>query len=131
MIAYNPQEMQNIAKSLGKQGHHKFLFFWDLWTGKTEFTKWFAEFLGINQDIVQSPTYTYMNEYQETLLHIDMYRIEESEDIIEKWLIDKIEDYDYICIEWPKFTNMYQDEEFTRVDITKQDNYTRDIHIDN
>lgn len=43
--------------------------------GKTTFTKGVATFLGIPQEEIQSPTYTYIAVYQEKLLHIDMWRI--------------------------------------------------------
>ncbi|MBO7095090.1 tRNA (adenosine(37)-N6)-threonylcarbamoyltransferase complex ATPase subunit type 1 TsaE [bacterium] len=33
---------------------------------------------------VQSPTYTYVNVYDDKLLHIDMYRLETFKDLIEK-----------------------------------------------
>ena len=57
----------------------------DLGAGKTAFTKLFAKALGITQ-IVTSPTFTLMNEYDEgkfPLYHFDMYRIENSEEIYE------------------------------------------------
>ena len=76
----------------------------NLWSGKTTFTKWFAEWLWIDPKKVQSPTYTYVNVYDGKLLHIDMYRLETFEDLIEKWIMDLINEYEYILIEWPKWT---------------------------
>jgi tRNA A37 threonylcarbamoyladenosine biosynthesis protein TsaE len=59
--------------------------------------------LGINADIVQSPTYAYINIYENKLLHIDMYRIEKYEDLVEKGILDQIDQFDYVVVEWPKF----------------------------
>ena len=38
------------------------------------------------------------------LLHIDMYRLDTFEDLVEKWIIDLVNQYEYILIEWPKWT---------------------------
>ncbi len=54
----------------------------DLGSGKTKFTQFFAESLGIEQRVV-SPTFLIIKEYNlpkgkyETLYHIDAYRVEE------------------------------------------------------
>lgn len=37
------------------------------------------------------------------LLHIDMYRIKEYSELVEKWIIDQINEFEYIVIERPKF----------------------------
>ncbi|MDI6600966.1 MAG: tRNA (adenosine(37)-N6)-threonylcarbamoyltransferase complex ATPase subunit type 1 TsaE [Thermoanaerobacteraceae bacterium] len=52
----------------------------DLGTGKTHFTKGIATGLGV-EDIVSSPTFTIMNEYDGKipLYHFDVYRIDEDE----------------------------------------------------
>ncbi len=75
----------------------------DLGTGKTTFAKGFAEGLGISPEQVQSPTYTYINVYDNKLLHIDLYRLENFDDLVEKGILDQIENYDYILIERPKW----------------------------
>ena len=57
----------------------------DLGAGKTTFTKGFAEGLDIT-DLVTSPTFTIMNEYQNArlpLYHFDMYRLSSKEEAIE------------------------------------------------
>ena len=75
----------------------------NLWSGKTTFAKGFAEWLWIDPNQVQSPTYTYVNVYDNKLLHIDMYRLESFEDFLEKGILDLINEYEYILIEWPKW----------------------------
>ena len=54
----------------------------DLGSGKTVFTKGFAEALGI-EDNITSPTFTIVKEYlngEAPLYHMDVYRIDENED---------------------------------------------------
>ena len=54
----------------------------DLGSGKTLFTKGFAQAMGI--DDVTSPTFTIIKEYQGELMlyHMDVYRLEESKEDI-------------------------------------------------
>ncbi|MDR2540501.1 MAG: tRNA (adenosine(37)-N6)-threonylcarbamoyltransferase complex ATPase subunit type 1 TsaE [Candidatus Peribacteria bacterium] len=56
----------------------------------------------MNPEQVQSPTYTYLNIYDNKLLHLDMYRLESFEQLIEKGILDQMNEYNYILIEWPK-----------------------------
>lgn len=100
-IVHSPEEMHQLWIELAKSESILFLV-GDLWAGKTTFTKWFAEWLWLNPNNVQSPTYTYVNIYDEKLLHIDLYRLDSFEDLIEKWIMDLINEYEYILIEWPK-----------------------------
>ena len=101
-IIHSPAEMHQLWIELAKSESILFLV-WDLWAGKTTFTKWFAEWLWIDPNKVQSPTYTYVNIYDDKLLHIDLYRLDSFEDMVEKWIIDLINEYEYILIEWPKW----------------------------
>jgi tRNA A37 threonylcarbamoyladenosine biosynthesis protein TsaE len=67
---------------------------------------------------VNSPTYTYIQEYSNDsqaslknhgngkLLHIDMYNINEPQQLIEKGIAELVHEYDYVAIEWPKFLDV-------------------------
>ena len=77
----------------------------DLGAGKTAFVKAFIKALGASDDMVTSPTFTIVNEYNvndKRVYHFDLYRIN---DINELYNIG-IEEYlysDAICfIEWPE-----------------------------
>ena len=98
----SPFEMHQLWIELSKSESILFLV-GDLWSWKTTFTKWFAEGLWIDPKKVQSPTYTYVNLYDDKLLHIDMYRLDTFEDLVDKWILDLINQYEYILIEWPKW----------------------------
>ena len=114
----NIEELENLVKSLLEKWYKKFLLEWDLWVWKTEFTKQLAKQLWIKN--ISSPTYTYINIYDDKLLHWDFYRIESEQDFLNLWIIDEIENYDYVCIEWPKFENYYIDEDFVKIKIEKK-----------
>lgn len=127
LIIETPQEMFELGKKISKQ-HKNILLFWDLWAGKTLFTKWFWHWLGINQEIIQSPTYTYLNSYENKLLHMDMYRIEAENDVWEKWINDQIENHEYIVIERPKFIETLDLDDFIEIVIEK-DGERRNVKI--
>ena len=127
MIINNIQELEKFVKDLLNSGKKKFLLEWDLGVWKTEFTKQLAKQIGIKN--ISSPTYTYINIYDNKLLHWDFYRINSEEEFLNLWIVDEISDYDYVCIEWPKFENYYDDWSFTRVKIEKLPDWKRKIKI--
>ncbi|GBD23765.1 tRNA threonylcarbamoyladenosine biosynthesis protein TsaE [bacterium HR29] len=74
----------------------------DLGTGKTCFTQGIARGLGVSVP-VNSPSFLIMNEYQgrERLFHVDLYRIEDVEELDELGLWDYAE-RGVLVIEWPE-----------------------------
>lgn len=108
MILNTPEEMFAFGKQLAVS-HKILLLQWELGAGKTTLIKWFAAWLGMDYSKVNSPTYTYIQEYSaandntKKLLHIDMYNIHSFDQLVEKWIAELVHDYEYIAIEWPKF----------------------------
>jgi len=102
MLIDSPQSMQNLWKEISKNYSH-ILLYWDLWAWKTLFTKGFAEWLWIDPKKIQSPTYTYLNIYENKLLHLDFYRLSNYSELVEKGIEEQIFSYDYVVIERPKF----------------------------
>ncbi len=62
--------------------------------GKTTFTRAF-----IDQNEIQSPTYSIINEV-DNIVHADFYRIEKKDDLIHLEIPMYIEGKDYFLIEW-------------------------------
>ena len=102
MLIHSPEEMYNYWKSLSKK-NKVLLLKWELWAWKTTLIKWFAEWLWINPEKVQSPTYAYVNIYDDKLLHIDMYRLSTFDELVEKGILNQISDFDNVVIERPKW----------------------------
>lgn len=128
MIITSPQDMQNFWKELS-QKHKIILLNWELAAGKTLLTKWFTQWLWMDPNIVQSPTYTYINIYWNKVLHIDMYRLESFDDLVEKWILDHISQFEYILIERPKYINQLDLDEYLELEIKKLPNNKREITI--
>ena len=129
MIIATPEEMTQYGKQVGEK-YDFVLLEGELGAGKTHFAKWFAEAKWVSPDKVQSPTYTYIHEHSDKLLHIDMYRIEDPDFLMHKWILEKIHNYPAVIIEWPKFTEQYVDPSRKRVSITKISPTERDVQID-
>lgn len=128
MLIKSPEEMIKLWNEIAKK-NSKILLYWDLWAGKTHFSKWFAQWIWINPDKVQSPTYTYINIYENKLLHMDMYRLNDLNEFIEKWILDQIWEYDYVIIERPKFEENYVDNSWLKIQINKISENEREITL--
>ncbi len=83
----------------------------DLGAGKTTFTKGLALGFDIINEVV-SPTFTLMNVYPvnsekiKNLVHIDTYRLNDEQDLIDIGIEDYLGKNDTVClIEWPEKIN--------------------------
>ena len=81
------EDTYNIGKELGEKAEagQVFALDGDLGTGKTVFTKGFAEGLGIKEP-VNSPTFTILQIYgdgRHTLYQVEVYRMEEAGEMAE------------------------------------------------
>jgi tRNA threonylcarbamoyl adenosine modification protein YjeE len=112
----SPEQMVELGTQLVNSGHKKFWLIGQLGAGKTHFSKWVALGLGINPDKVHSPTYVYFHEYDDKLLHVDMYRMTDKFQITKIGLHEKLEDYDFWCIERPRM-DWIDSEEMLMVEI--------------
>lgn len=80
----------------------------DLGAGKTTFTKGLAKALGVDEEVT-SPTFTILNVYESGRLklnHLDMYRVEHEDDLVELGVEEAISDDGVTVIEWNKFESL-------------------------
>jgi tRNA threonylcarbamoyladenosine biosynthesis protein TsaE len=128
MLITSPEEMYNLGESLAKD-HKILLLQWELGSGKTTLAKGFAKWLGLDPTKVQSPTYTYLNIYEDKLLHIDMRRLNDHKELVEKGILDQINQFDHVIIERPKHTHLLWLPKATIIDIKKTSPTTREVSI--
>ncbi len=128
VIIASPDDMVKLGSQIVKN-YSKILIYWDLGVWKTHLVKGFASWLGIEKDKVTSPTYTIINNYDNKLLHIDMYRLKEFSELIDKWILDSIDRFDYICIERPKREEEYIDDQWLKIKIEKINDNKRKVSI--
>lgn len=96
-----------------------FIFEGNMGAGKTTFIKTFCKVLGV-EDVVSSPTYSIVNEYESpngSIFHFDFYRIK---DIQEAYDLG-YEEYFYgegtCLIEWPERVAELLPDHFVKVEI--------------
>ena len=128
-----PAETQTIGKKIGKQLRQGDLvaLIGDLGTGKTCLTQGIARGVGIypNQ-IVNSPSYTLINEYagKIPIYHVDLYRLQNHDELLDLGL-DEYMEGDGICIiEWAEKLGSLKISH-TKIQITWLSEMTREIEI--
>ena len=87
-------------------GRTVFAFFGKMGAGKTTFVKALCESLEVN-DVVNSPTFSIVNEYHSELLgkpvyHFDFYRIKKLEEAYDMGAEDYFYSGNLCLIEWPE-----------------------------
>lgn len=99
--SFSKEDTIKIGKEYGKslQPGDVILLNGEMGAGKTVFTKGVALALGIEDEIL-SPTYAYMNEYNNKLYHFDCYRLSSGEDAESLGLTDYFYAGGISVIEW-------------------------------
>lgn len=103
-----------------RAGDRIFLLTGDLGAGKTTLVKAFARVLGIG-DPVTSPTFSLVQEYTSPeygrVVHMDLYRIVNPEELVQLGLEEYLDSGDICLIEWPAIAMGQIIPPFVRVDI--------------
>lgn len=75
----------------------------NLGAGKTQFVRGFVQGLGLSGDVVSSPTFTIINEYEDhfPVYHFDCYRLEHFEEAVEIGAEEYLYGDGVCLIEWP------------------------------
>ena len=101
-------------------------------TGKTTLIKEYCKLIGV-EEIVNSPTYTLINEYQNKsgkIVHMDLYRVEDINEINELGLFEYL-DKNIVIIEWPEIILKMIDVKYSLIDIIFINEKERKLSIKN
>lgn len=83
-----------------------FAFRGNMGAGKTTFIKALCEVLGVENDVVNSPTFSIVNEYETTdgkqIYHFDFYRLKHYSEAIDFGLYDYFNSGALCLMEWPE-----------------------------
>lgn len=134
LICTSPSGLGKVAFDLLNQlGDHSrvVLFSGDLGAGKTSLIKAVCKELGCRDDVT-SPTFSLVNEYQynsEVIYHIDLYRLESTDEAIHIGIEDYLFSGNWCFIEWPERIMSLLPAEFATVNIEIEDAEIRKIRI--
>jgi len=101
------QKMLQLGANLAKcfNGHHGLIcFYGDLGAGKSTMIRGFIKACGY-QGHVKSPTYTLMEPYEvlgKTFFHLDLYRLEDPQELEFIGIRDLFDDNAVTLVEWPE-----------------------------
>ena len=100
-----------------------------LGAGKTCFTQGIARGLGIAEEEVVSPTYILIREISGSipLIHIDLYRISDTDDLENTGFYDAFDDASVTVIEWADRFPGEIPEEHLRIRLERIDDMVRDL----
>ncbi len=77
----------------------------NLGAGKTTFAKYFCAHFGLPMHGISSPTFSIVNVHtinQKKIYHFDLYRIKNTEELLDIGFEDDLYSQNYCLIEWPE-----------------------------
>ena len=119
----NMSQMDALARSFSKQIKKGTViaFFGELGSGKTTFTVMLAKHLGI-LDQVSSPTFTYLNIYDDKIAHFDLYRLKHSNEFFSMGFEEYLDSHFITIIEWPELIKDFLPENTIYLHFNHQEN---------
>jgi tRNA threonylcarbamoyladenosine biosynthesis protein TsaE len=104
VITSSPEQTWQIGEKLGSRlgPGDTICLYGDLGSGKTNFAYGIAQGLGVQEQYITSPTFTFVNEYQGSVpfYHIDLYRLKDSGELENIGFGEYIDSDGVTVIEW-------------------------------
>ncbi len=128
------RELKELAGEIGASlDGGLILLIGELGSGKTTFVRGLAKGLGIDEKIVRSPTFVIMSVYEgyKTLYHIDLYRLNDYEELFYVGIDEILNDESsIIAVEWADlFPEIWEDNEKIIVKLKITSEKTRSVEI--
>jgi len=132
-LIYKLSELDKASNFVLKNiNHNIILITGEVGTGKTTLIKEYCKLIGV-EEIVNSPTYTLINEYQNKrgkIVHMDLYRVKDINEINELGLFEYLEN-NIVIIEWPEIILKMIDIKHSMINITFINEKERKLSINN
>lgn len=112
-----------------------YTFTGEMGAGKTTFISALSEALGVNSDEANSPSFSIANEYRsettaELIYHFDLYRLDSLEEIMDTGFEDYLDSGCLCFIEWPEKVLDILPDDTVKVNITVNDDLSRDLTVE-
>lgn len=133
-VNFTLDQINQIAETLLKEyGNYKvFAFHGEMGAGKTTFIHALCEELKI-ADTISSPTFSIINQYkttdEQTVYHMDLYRIKDENEAINAGVEDCLFSGNYCFVEWPEKAPAVFPDDTLHVTITSINDNTRKLKI--
>lgn len=133
-ISHSEEETQALARDFAQdlQPGDILLFEGDLGAGKTSFIQGLALGLGVPETVMtHSPTFTLVNQYpgRVKLVHIDLYRIDHPQQLLELGIEEFMEGDCVLAVEWASKAPDYWPASAIRVALKSLGSHSREIVI--
>ena len=117
-VSESPEETFKLGESVAQKlsGNEIIALSGGLGTGKTVLARGIIMGLGI-KGYVTSPTYTIIHEYSSVLpvYHLDLFRLEEPEELVEIGFEEYLYDQGIKIIEWPEVAGDFLPSEYLQI----------------
>ena len=132
-LIYKLSELKKASNFVLKNVNHDIILITgEVGTGKTTLIKEYCKLIGV-EEIVNSPTYTLINEYQNKrgkIVHMDLYRVKDINEINELGFFEYLEN-NIVIIEWPEIILKMIDIKYSMINITFINEKERKLSINN
>jgi len=133
-IEFDISNIDTVAEAILRNVHSKIvLFSGSMGSGKTTLIGALIKSLG-SPDLVSSPTFALMNEYQgrdSKIYHYDFYRIKNLEEALDIGFDEFIEEDAWNLVEWPGLIVGILPHEYVTIEISKVTDTKRKISVKN
>lgn len=116
-------EIEVVAKAFWEQNRNNkiFCFYGEMGAGKTTFIQAMCRVAGVKSNM-SSPTFSIINEYSnaenETIYHMDLYRLKDEEEAIAAGVENSLYSNAISLVEWPQIIENILPEKHLRLSLT-------------
>jgi len=128
------EEIETVAREIMEMSNHKKVIavHGSMGAGKTSFIKAICRVLEV-KDSVSSPTFSIINEYESKtgrIYHMDLYRLKNSEELIQAGVEDSLYSGNLCLVEWPELAFSMLPNDSFHIYLEAIDESIRRIRID-